>query len=240
MEAPVAAALGKVHAMNLFDPFWKDVEYLYWYHMLNTGIRLPVSTGSDWFVSSANRVYSQTGGGFEYDSWCEGIRTGKTFITNGPALYMTVAGEEPGATLEVEKGTRIPIHANWSSHYAVERVEIVMNGKVVARRDFPEGVKTGHLEAEIIAETDGWIGARLASGSRDSFNQPIWAHTSPVYLSETGQQSEASIESAKYFTEQIGEGIKWVKTKGRFYTDVQRKEVVDLFKQGQDWYRNLT
>ena len=240
MEAPVAAALGKVHAMNLFDPFWKDVEYLYWYHMLNTGIKLPVSTGSDWFVSSANRVYSQTGGGFEYDSWLEGIRTGKTFITNGPALYMTVAGEEPGATLEVEKGTRIPIHANWSSHYAVERVEIVLNGKVVARRDFPEGATTGHLEAEIVAESDGWIGARLASGSRDSFNQPIWAHTSPVYLSGTGQQSEASVESAKYFTDQIGEGINWVKTRGRFYTDAQRKEVVDLFKQGQDWYRNLT
>jgi hypothetical protein len=240
MEAPVAAALGKVHAMNLFDPFWKDVEYLYWYQMLNTGIKLPVSTGSDWFVSSANRVYSQTGGGFEYDSWLEGIRTGKTFITNGPALYMTVAGEEPGATLEVEKGTRITIHANWSSHYAVDRVEIVMNGKVVARRDFPEGVKVGHLEAEIIAETDAWIGARLASGSRDSFNQPIWAHTSPVYLTGTGQQSEASVESATYFTDRIGEGINWVKTKGRFYTDAQRKEVVDLFKQGQDWYRNLT
>jgi hypothetical protein len=31
-----------------------------------------------------------------------------------------------------------------------------------------------------------------------------------------------------------------VKTKGRFYNDAQRKEVVDLFKQGQDWYRNLT
>ena len=240
MEAPVAAALGKVHAMNLFDPFWKDVEYLYWYHMLNAGIKLPVSTGSDWFVSSANRVYSQTGGDFEYDSWLEGIRTGKTFITNGPALYMTVAGEEPGATLEVEKGTRIPIHANWSSHYAVERVEIVMNGKVVARRDFPEGVTTGHLEAEIVAESDGWIGARLASGSRDSFNQPIWAHTSPVYISGTGQRSEASVESATYFTDRIGEGINWVKTKGRFYTDSQRKEVVDLFKQGQDWYRNLT
>ena len=240
MEAPVAAALGKVHAMNLFDPFWKDVEYLYWYHMLNTGIKLPVSTGSDWFVSSANRVYSQTGGGFEYDSWLEGIRTGKTFITNGPALYMSVAGQEPGATLEVEKGMRIPVHANWSSHYAVERVEIVLNGKVVARRDFQEGVKIGHLETEIVVDSDGWIGVRLASGSRDSFNQPIWAHTSPVYLTGTGQQSEASVESATYFTDRIGEGINWVKTKGRFYTDAQRKEVVDLFKQGQDWYRNLT
>jgi hypothetical protein len=185
-------------------------------------------------------VYSQTNGDFAYESWLDGIRNGRTFITNGPAIFLAVAGMEPGETIEVEKGMRIPIHTNWNSHYPVERVEIVVNGKPIARRDFPEGVKTGHLEAEIVVETDGWIAARLGSGSRDSFNQPIWAHTSPVYLGGTGAQSEASVESAKYFADQIGEGINWVKTKGRFYTDAQRKEVVDLFKQGQDWYRNLT
>lgn len=239
MEAPVAAALGKVHAMNLFDPFWSDIEYLYWYHMLNTGIKMPVSTGSDWFVSSANRVYSQTNGGFAYDSWLEGIRTGKTFITNGPALFLSVAGLEPGDTVLVEKGTKITIHADWSSHHTIQRVEIVQNGKVVARRDFPEGVTAGHIETEIVIEADGWIGARLGSSSRDSFNQPIWAHTSPVYVRGTGQQSEASVESARFYTDQIGEGMNWVKTKGRFYNDAQRKEVVDLFKQGQDWYRKL-
>jgi len=198
-----------------------------------------VSTGSDWFVSSANRVYSQTNGGFAYESWLDGIRTGKTFITNGPALFLSVAGQEPGATIQVDKGARIPVHANWNSHHAVERVEIVLNGKVVARRDFPEGVNTGHVEVDLIAESDGWIGARLGSGSRDSFNQPIWAHTSPVYIRGTGAQSEGSVESAKFYADQIGEGINWVKTKGRFYTDAQRNEVVDLFKQGQNWYRNL-
>ena len=239
MEAPVAAALGKVHAMNLFDPFWSDVEYLNWYHMLNTGIKLPVSTGSDWFVCSANRVYSQTSGGFEYESWLDGVRKGRTFITNGPALFMTVSGHEPGDAVEVEKGTRVNVETSWNSHYAVDRVEIVMNGDVVARRDFPEGATSGTLEAELPVEADGWIGARLGSGSRDSFTQPIWAHTSPVYVTGTGVQSEASARSATYFADRIQEGIGWVKTKGRFYTDAQRKEVVDLFKQGQDWYSKL-
>ena len=91
-----------------------------------------------------------------------------------------------------------------------------------------------------MAESDGWIGARVGSGSRDSFNQPIWAHTSPVYIKGTYIRSEASFNSATYFTERIGEGIDWVKTKGRFYSDGQRKEIVDLFRQGQDWYSNLS
>ena len=239
MEAPVAAALGKVHAMNLFDPFWNDIEYLYWYHMLDTGIKMPVSTGSDWFVSSANRVYSNTEGEFNYDSWLNGIKTGKTFITNGPALYLSVSGEQPGAILCPERGARVPIHASWNSHHPITRIEIVLNGAVVVRQDFPEGRTRGVVESEIILESDGWIAARLGSSSRDSFNQPIWAHTSPVYIRGTEVQSPASKVSARFYDEQIDEGIKWVKTKGRFYNDSQRKEIVDLFRNGQDWYRRL-
>ena len=52
MEAPVAAALGKLDAFNLFDPFWMDPEYDLWYKLLNCGLRLPASTGTDWFVCS--------------------------------------------------------------------------------------------------------------------------------------------------------------------------------------------
>ena len=38
MEAPVAAALGKLDAFNLFDPFWMDPEYDLWYKLLNCGL----------------------------------------------------------------------------------------------------------------------------------------------------------------------------------------------------------
>ena len=110
MEAPVAAALGKVHAMNLFDPYWKDIEYDLWYHMLNCGIKLPASTGSDWFVSSANRVYAQGGRDFSYEEWLEAVRGGKTFITNGPALYLAAAGSEPGDVIEARPGEKIIVY----------------------------------------------------------------------------------------------------------------------------------
>ena len=62
LEAPVAAAMGKVDAFNLFDPYWADAEYDIYYRMLNAGIRLPASTGSDWFLCSGNRVYAHSGG----------------------------------------------------------------------------------------------------------------------------------------------------------------------------------
>ena len=65
MEAPVAAILGKLDAFNLFDPYWVNPqEFRIWYHLLNCGIHLPASTGSDWYICSrplpAKSPYSNT------------------------------------------------------------------------------------------------------------------------------------------------------------------------------------
>ena len=174
MEAPVAAALGKVHAMNLFDPFWSDIEYLYWYHMLNTGIKLPVSTGSDWFVSSANRVYSQTNGDFAYESWLDGIRNGRTFITNGPALHLTVDGRDPGSEITADSGQVLGSLITWESHYPLNQVEMVYNGTVIAEKIFDNGSTGGQLEADIPVTSDGWVAA-VASGVQQESDSTIGA-----------------------------------------------------------------
>ena len=105
MEAPVAAALGKLDAFNLFDPYWMDPEYDIWYHLLNCGISLPASTGTDWFICSNNRVYVQTDQDFTYDNWLRGLQAGNTFITNGPALFLTVDGTMPGGQINSPNGT---------------------------------------------------------------------------------------------------------------------------------------
>jgi hypothetical protein len=241
MEAPVAAALGKVDAINLFDPYWNDVEYDIWYRMLNCGIKMPASTGSDWFVCSANRIYSQTGGAFSYDNWLDGIKRGETFITNGPAISLSVDGVAPGSTVSVSAGGSTHVKVDWSSHYAVDTVEIVQDGAVVKRVSTDASNATGgSLEADIGVGADGWIAARLGSSQRDSFAQALWAHTSAVYIDAGGKKSDVQAASAALFVEDIETSMDWVRSKGRFYTDVQRAEVVDLFGQGLDVYKGLT
>ncbi len=237
MEAPVAAALGKVHATNLFDPYWNDIEYDIWYHMLNCGIRLPASTGSDWFVSSANRVYAQGQQSFDYDEWLQSIKQGNTFITNSPAIYMTVNGSQAGDTIDASTERSMKVRVEWQSHYAVDRVEIVANGKVVSAENARS--TSGVHEAEIPIETDGWVAARAAGAARDSFNQPVWAHTSPVYVTGAGKAPVSREDSARHFSDQIDEAIDWVSKKGKFYTDVQRREVIDLHRAGQSFYKKL-
>jgi len=238
MEAPVAAALGKLDAFNLFDPWWSDVEYDIYYRMLNAGMTLPASTGSDWFISSANRVYASTGIPFEYESWIQSLKQGRTFITNGPAVFLSVQGQEPGGKVEARPSDRLSTIVTWKSHYPIKNVEIVSNGQVAARESFDEGSTQGQFEAEVVARSDGWIAARLGSDVRNSFAQPIFAHTSPVYVA-TGLAGPEKQAAAKQLDDDIETSLEWVQAKGRFYNDGQRQEVVDLFRAGQDIYRKL-
>ena len=238
MEAPVAAALGKLDAFNLFDPHWMDPEYDIYYQMLNAGIRLPASTGSDWFISSANRVYAHTEGQFDYGPWVQALKAGRTFITNGPALSLLVDGREPGGAVEASPGSRLSTLVNWKSHHLITRVEVLFNGHVVAQESYPEGSTGGHLEADVVASSDGWVAARLSSDARDSFLEPIFAHTSPVYV-KCGLDSPEKKAAARAFDEAIERSLEWVGGKGKFYNDEQRREVVDLFRQGQQVYRAM-
>ena len=238
LEAPVAAAMGKVDAFNLFDPYWADAEYDIYYRMLNAGIRLPASTGSDWFLCSGNRVYTHSGGPFDYESWVEALTAGRSFITNGPALSLSVDGQAPGAEVEAAAGRPLSVEVGWKSHYPIHRVEIVSNGAVTASRSFPEGSIAGRLEADIAAETDGWVAARVSSSARDSYFQPVFAHTSPVYVN-AGVGGPHRTKAARQFVAEIDDSLELVSKKGRFYTDAQRKEVFDLFRQGQEIYRAM-
>jgi len=235
MEAPVAAILGKIDAFNLFDPNWIDIEYKIYYQMLNAGIKMPASTGSDWYICSANRVYSLSQPKFDYGSWLDSFKAGKTFISNGPALFLTIDDGMPGDTIQIDKGSTVSAAVSWKSHYRVQLLELVKNGQVIHTEKFPQGKTEGSLNLSVEINDDSWIAARLFSDIRDSYLQPQFAHTSPVYF-ETGNKSVEYCESSKKFHHQIDKSLSWVGTKGRFYSDKQRTEIEDLYKQAASIY----
>lgn len=238
MEAPVAAALGKLDAMNFFDPYWMDPEYDLWYALLNCGFRLPASTGSDWFLCSANRVYAYTGRIFDYADWVAALQQGRTFITNGPALTLTVNDQLPGTTILSQPDGSVTATLAWESHYAIQRVELIWNGRVINAQTFPTGATAGQMTVAVDTPSDGWLAARVASQVRDSFYQPLFAHTSPIYIT-TGRPPVERPVAAAYFDQALTEAQAWVQQQGRFHTAAQQREVLDLFKTGQAVYQAL-
>lgn len=240
MEVPVAAALGKLDAFNLFDPCWKEKEYDIWYLLLNCGIHLPASTGSDWFICSNNRVYVQAGESFDYASWLRGLQAGRTFITNGPALLFEVEGHPPGSTIDTAPASgRLSTRIEWTSHYSLNRIEVIADGQIVDSRVLAEPAeqREGVWELDVASEHDGWLAARAFGEARDSFDQPVYAHTSPVYIA-SGLPPNAVSESATFFQTAIDEAQEHLKHY-RFTKDEQRQEVQHLFAEGRKVYADL-
>ena len=74
-----------------------------WYRLLNCGFRLAATAGTDTFMNTADngefsnppagdRVYVRVEGEFTTESWCDGVRRGRTFVTDGPMLSLEVNG----------------------------------------------------------------------------------------------------------------------------------------------------
>ena len=238
MEAPVAAALGKIHAFNLFDAYWMDPEYRIYYEMLNAGLRLPASTGTDWFVCSSNRVYAHAPGEFSYAGWIESLRAGRTFITNGPAVFLTVNDDAPGAVLEHDGARPVHCAVRWESHYRINRVDLIVNGEVVGGESFADGSAAGTWETDVELPHDGWIAARLAGRTRNNYAHAVYAHTSPVYI-QAGDQNPRRPAAARFFVDSIDRSLAWIESKGRYHTDEQREQVASLFREGRAKYQAL-
>lgn len=237
MEAPVAAALGKVDAFNLFDPYWSDPEYDIYYEILNCGIRMPVSTGSDWYICSSNRVYTHSNAEFEYSNWLSSLKSGKTFITNGPYVSLNINDHMPGDELIYNSGEKLSVKLEWKSHYPIQLAEIIQNGNVISAKECLPPQKNGIIELEFAPSHDSWVSARLFSGVRDSYLQPQFAHTSPIYIL-AGKEAPERKASALQFVSKIDKSLEWVRKKGRFYNDHQRAEIESLFREGQEKYRS--
>ncbi len=238
MEAPVAAALSKLDAFNMFDPFWMDPEYDLWYKLLNCGIPLPASTGTDWFVCSNNRVYVNTDEEFSYASWIEGMKAGRTFITNGPAVDLRVNDQRLGDTVELGGSGKLEAEVSFRSHYPIDAAEIILNGAVVHRWEWQEPLREGVFSWGTSIDRDGWVAARLRGNCRDSFHHSIYAHSSPIYL-KCGPEPAERAADVRYFLDSIDESLKWIDTVGRYNDDRQREDVRDLFRRGREVFAGM-
>ena len=149
--------------------------------------------------------------------------------------------QEPGETIGSAAGSRkLSTRVEWSSHYPLDRVEVVADGRVVESRSLVELVERqeGVWVLDVDASGDGWIGARAYGQARDSFGQAVYAHTSPVYVG-SGVPGDEVREAATFFTTAIDGARELISEFGRFTRDEQRQEVLHLFDQGRKVYARL-
>ncbi len=166
-----------------------------YYQMLNLGYKLTASAGSDVpYAGSIGdvRVYAYTGTNFfpllkkkfTADDWFEAVRSGRTFVSNGPMLDFHVDGEGPGEEILINKNKTLRVTAKavgLKNGCSPARLMIFSHGKIIKEISSDNPAQESlELDFDFDVEYGTWIAACAFGhdGSR--------AHTTPVYVVREG------------------------------------------------------
>jgi TolB protein len=205
LELVSDAVLGDVDTIELAC-LWSDELGTAdaWYRLLNVGVPIAPSAGTDAMVDffrtmaiGTTRVYVKVPGELTMDRYLAGLKSGRSFVTNGPLLQFTLNGAEPGDVVKPSSGS-----TSWELQVAsglpFERVEILVNGEVVwTGPGLTEAGAQTH-RGTLTVPAGGWIAARVHGGvtawpAMDSYP---FAHTSPVWIGSIGSTDPAAARRA--------------------------------------------
>jgi hypothetical protein len=235
--------LGKVDALELNAGFDHPNHPVLaeWHALLNAGFRIPVVGGSgkvdNHDILGSRRSYArlEPGQQFNYRSWVEAVRAGRTFVTNGPLLFFTVEGRDPGAVLQLPPGGgTVNVRAKARCLAAFERVEVVANGTVVARADARGSPAEVVVEADVPMNGPGWLAARCV-GPYDGEGLMDWlgAQTSPVYVVAQGAVPKADAAKLALFFNALDEMRDWVANSANCPKDKHRQHLANIFESAR-------
>jgi hypothetical protein len=236
--------LDKVDALEI-DYFENSVFGVLadWYKLLNCGFRVPLVGGSgkdsNGVVLGAVRTYARLlpDQPLTYLSWIEAVRAGRTFVTNGPILFLTVDNEDPGATLELAAGQPVHVRAQAQSQVPFERLELVANGTVIADKAVTGSPASALIECKWTPASSCWLAARCWGQHQlphRPANQCVYAHTSPMFIRYEAQPLPVDPAAVAFFSTHLDRIFEWVTSKGRFENDRQRENLVSIVQTARE------
>jgi hypothetical protein len=225
-----SAITGRLHALNVFDGSRRGGFDETYYRYLNVGIRLPISTGTDWFIYDFARVYAKVSGALTIKSWLDALKAGRNVISNGPLVTLTVDGKECGDVLDFNEPRNVRVAARGVGRHDFTELQLVHNGKVVrgVKAKGDKGRFHAVLEAEVRIDAPGWLAACIASPTKNELGHQLFAHTSPVYLDYAGKRP-FDIQAAEALLKQIEDGHALIAAQAKFSTDAAKAEVLKLY-----------
>lgn len=223
----------------------RQQELNMWYHTLNCGFRVRASGETDFPCISGQRVgmgrvYVKTTGKLVYEEWCEGIRDGRSYVSDGTSHLMefvaaTTAGSSQvvpvgtnGSEIKLDKPATIRLTAKVAARLDGKTVpiEAVVNAYPVAKQEIVADGSQQEISLDVPIEHSSWVALRLYPN----------AHTNPVFITVAGEPIRASRRSAQWCL--AGVDQCW-KEKQKFYADAEQDEAARAYKHARDVYRQI-
>ncbi|HEY2412424.1 MAG TPA: CehA/McbA family metallohydrolase [Pirellulaceae bacterium] len=272
MELPVSVAEGVCDFISAMDTR-RIQEWNTWYHVLNCGFPLKASGETDFpCMSSRNvgqgRSYVRLGDvqRVDYAAWCEGIRAGKSYVSDGyvHALGFRVVGLQPGdGDVQLAKAGTVKVMAKVA--FASETPLAVAYGGVTPPagrsvvgdtvelhgRRYDESIRGGKRLVEIVVNGQP-VASRevVADGNIHDlqFDVPIrqssWValrhfpqmHTNPVNVIVGGKPIRASKASAQWCLDTID--LLWANRHSRIAAG-EAEAAEEAYERARDRYRQI-
>ena len=243
---------GRVHANNIYDGSHRGSFEDTYYRYLNIGLRVPFSTGTDWFIYDFSRVYVTSEHAITPTEWLERLAEGRTYITNGPLLEFTVDGQPIGATLDLDEAREVTVHARAVGRADFQRLELVMNGKVVTATT--SRTSGGHFAAQMehrvaIAEP-AWLAVRTPPPPvpergvaaedvpANEYGGKLFSHTSPIYVHVAGREVFHA-ETARGLLAEMESDWQQIEKQAVFANDGQREQVKRVYDEATERLQSL-
>lgn len=212
------ALTGRLDALNVFDGSRSGLYEENYYKYLNIGLRLPISTGTDWFLFDQSRVYAEVRGPLTIPSWLDAVKAGRCQATNGPLLSLKVDGQTPGAVIDLQKPKTVTIEASAVGRVPLHKLELIHNGRVLKTQlANPKDPGRIRFTTDVRLDEPAWFALRSDSPTKNEFDKTIFAHTSPVYVTRQGR-GVFVVDDALGLVKHLEEGQAAIKLQARFST----------------------
>lgn len=246
MPADIAAGLVDAIELQCFDPWLSNPSITEWYRYLNAGFRLPLVGGTDKMSAEIPlgqiRTYAFCGEDepFDFGTWAEAIRKGRTFVTSGPFIRFRVSGQEVGSTIVVDAGATVEVEVVAESPQSmIDSVEVVLDGEVVASTSSEKPVRTLRLSERLRIQRTCWLAARTRSpyDIPSAFLTNMAAHTSPVFVEVPGRP-RGSVDLEEPLA--ILEGTRhWLRSVATTYSEEDVRRFDRFLRQQEERLRSL-
>jgi hypothetical protein len=241
---PIDVALNKIDSLDLNNSYNGTVPI--WHRLLNCGFRLPPSAGTDCFL---NRIFSQLPGGDRvyvrvdapliYAGWIEGLKKGRSFVTNGPMLELSVNGEGLGSVVQLAGPRKVQIKARARSQFPMARVELLLNGQVAATLSLAKDALSATFDQPVEVGKSGWLALRASGPGHPDLPVPsLFAHTAPVYV-EVGGAPARSRADAQFFLSWIDDLAVILRGRDRVPNEELRQHIESQLDAARTVYARL-
>jgi hypothetical protein len=248
-ELVADAALGLVDSVDLIGPSDAEGTAVLYHHLLNCGLRLAATVGTDVWLSFSRgplisnppgwaRVYADLRGApLSVAAFADAVRAGRTLATNGPFLELLVDGRGPGDRLQAAPGRRLPVTVRCQGQ-GVERLELVGPDGVLAAAEAGGGAAPA-VDTEVEVDGSVWLCAVARGPGHPAVLGPVvFAHTSPVWVEVDGRPVRRPA-SARWLLDWLDRFQALAAEHGRFAGDGHRAQLLDVIDRARDRYRAL-